>query len=64
MKRDYSAMGVKNISHALWFRAEHAGVDMDHADFNEMVVKQYVDTPELREEMRRAFILRLQNQGF
>lgn len=64
MKRDYSAMGVTNIGNAVWFRAEHAGVDMDHADFNEMVVKQYVDTPELREEMRKAFILRLQNQGF
>ena len=64
MKKDYSAMGVKNIGNAVWFRAEHAGVDMDHADFNEAVVKQFVDTPELRAAMRQAFILRLQNQGF
>ena len=64
MKRDYSAMGVKNIGNAVWFRAEHAGVDIDHADFNEAVVKKFVVTPELREAMRNAFILRLQNQGY
>jgi pyrroloquinoline quinone (PQQ) biosynthesis protein C len=64
MRKEYEAMGIKNVAHALWFDAEHAGVDVDHANFNERVIKQYVSTPELQEEMRKAFILRLQNQGF
>ncbi len=64
MRKEYSSMGIKNVDNAVWFESEHAVVDIDHAEFNERVVKQYVNTPELQNEMRRAFILRLQNQGF
>ncbi|MCI0815649.1 MAG: hypothetical protein J4N29_01215 [Chloroflexi bacterium] len=40
---------------------EHApfGVDMEHAMFAEEIVKEFVDTPELQDEMRRAFTLTL-----
>ena len=63
-RKEYAAMGIKNVHNAVWFDAEHAGVDVDHANFNETVINQYVNTPELQDEMRKAFILRLQNQGF
>ena len=53
--------GIADVDRALENRHEHAGVDIDHADFNENVVRQFVNTPELRDEMRRVFILRLQN---
>lgn len=64
MRKEYSSMGIKNVDNALWFASEHAVVDIDHAEFNERVVRQYVNTPKLQNEMRKAFILRLQNQGF
>jgi pyrroloquinoline quinone (PQQ) biosynthesis protein C len=56
----FEAWGVPNVDQALENRREHAGVDVDHADFNEAVVRQFVTTPELQDEMRRVFILRLQ----
>ena len=61
MKKEYSAMGVKNIGNAVWFRAEHAGVDMDHADFNEMVVKQYADTTAARLASQR--LAKMESEG-
>ena len=64
MRKEYADMGIKNVDNAVWFDAEHAGVDVDHANFNESVVKRFVSTPELQDQMRKAFILRLQNQGF
>lgn len=64
MEKEYTAMGIENVNKALWFASEHADVDIDHTDFNERVIRDYVDTPELQDELRRAFILRLQNQGF
>ncbi len=64
MRKEYAEMGVKNVDNALWFASEHAEVDVDHTEFNEKVIKQFVNTPELQYELRKAFILRLQNQGF
>lgn len=64
MRQEYEKMGIKNLDHALWFASEHAEVDVDHTDFNEKVIKKFVNTPELQDQLRRAFILRLQNQGF
>ncbi len=64
MEKEYTAMGIENVNKALWFASEHADVDIGHTDFNERVIRDYVDTPELQDELRRAFILRLQNQGF
>jgi len=64
MKREYAKIGVKNLEHALWFATEHAGVDIDHAEFNERVIRDFVRTPELQDRLRKAFMLRLQNQGF
>jgi pyrroloquinoline quinone (PQQ) biosynthesis protein C len=60
-RKRFREWGVADVDRALENRHEHAGVDIDHADFNENVVRQFVITPELRDEMRRVFILRLQN---
>jgi pyrroloquinoline quinone (PQQ) biosynthesis protein C len=60
-RKRFLEWGIADVDRALENRHEHAGVDIDHADFNEDVVRQFVNTPELRDEMRRVFILRLQN---
>ena len=52
--------GVDDPGRALENRHEHAGIDIDHADFNEEVARRFVNTPELQEELRKAYILRLQ----
>lgn len=65
MRKEYAAMGIKNLDRALKFKVEHAsGTDVGHAEFNARVVSQYVNTPELQDEMRKVFILRLHNNGF
>lgn len=64
MREEYAEMGIKNLDRALWFASEHAEVDVDHTEFNEKVIKEFVNTPELQDQLRRAFILRLQNQGY
>lgn len=60
-REHYSEMGIKNVDRAVQLMIEHApfGVDMEHARFGEEVVKEFVTTPELQEEMRKAFILTL-----
>ena len=63
IERDRARMmewGIQDVDRALENRHEHAGIDIDHADFNEMVVRRFVGTPELQDDMRRAFRLRLQ----
>ena len=52
--------GVENPDRALENRHEHAGIDIDHADFNEEVARRFVNTPDLQEDLRKAYILRLQ----
>lgn len=52
--------GVEDPHRALENRHEHAGIDIDHADFNEEVARRFVTTPELQEELRKAYVLRLQ----
>jgi len=64
MKKEYAALGVKNIEKALAFHIEHADVDIDHAEFGADVVRDYVNTPELQDEMRKAFILTLHMKGY
>lgn len=63
-KKEYEAMGV-NVQRAIQLDLEHAptGVDAEHAEFGANVVRRFVDTPELQEEMERAFILTLQGRG-
>ncbi len=64
LKKEYAAMGIKNIERALAFKILHADVDIDHAEFGAAVVRQHVNTPELQDEMRKAFILTLHINGF
>lgn len=64
LKKEYAAMGIKDIERALAFKILHADVDVDHAEFGADVVRKYVNTPELQDEMRKAFILTLHMNGF
>lgn len=56
----FAAWGIENPDRALMNRYEHAGVDIDHADFNEHVVRHFATTPRRQDDMRRAFATRLQ----
>ncbi|MCH8199294.1 MAG: hypothetical protein IIA54_04395 [Chloroflexi bacterium] len=60
-RQEYAKMGIENIDRAVQLMIEHApfGVDLEHAMFAEEIVKEFVDTPELQDEMRRAFALTL-----
>lgn len=59
-REDYIAMGIENVDRAMTSAVLHATVDVDHAMFNAEVIRDYCDTAELQEGMRRAFILRIQ----
>ncbi len=56
----FEEWGVAEVDKALMNRLEHAGVDIDHATFNEDVVRKFVTTPQLQDQMREVFTLRLQ----
>jgi pyrroloquinoline quinone (PQQ) biosynthesis protein C len=64
LKEDYRAMGIQDVDRALASAIEHAGVDVEHAEFGASVVREFVDTPELQEELRKAFILTLHQNGY
>ena len=56
---EYAEMGIKDIDRAVQLMIEHApfGADAEHARFAEDVIREHVDTPELQEAARKAFIL-------
>jgi hypothetical protein len=56
----FAAWGIPDIERALLNRYEHAGVDIEHTQHCVDTIKHFVNTPELQDEMRRVFILRLQ----
>jgi pyrroloquinoline quinone (PQQ) biosynthesis protein C len=56
----FEQWGIPEVDRALMNRHEHAGIDIDHADFNENVVRRFVTTAELQDQMRKAFAIRLQ----
>ncbi|MEX2598463.1 MAG: hypothetical protein WD533_02290 [Dehalococcoidia bacterium] len=58
-RQRFKDWGVPDVDKALMNRFEHAGVDVEHGDFNIDTVKKFVTTPELQADMRKAFILRL-----
>lgn len=55
--------GVKDLNRSLLNKSEHAGVDVDHAMLAEDAIKLHANTPELREQMRNTFIIRIQQTG-
>jgi pyrroloquinoline quinone (PQQ) biosynthesis protein C len=57
----YQELGIKHIDRAMQNQIEHSpiGADDDHVVFGENMTKQHVNTPELQEALRKAFILRL-----
>ena len=62
-RQRFTEWGVPDVDKALMNRYEHAGVDVEHGEFNANTVRKFVTTPELQAEMRKAFILRLQNNA-
>jgi len=64
LKKDYAAMGIGNVERALANEIEHAAVDVEHSEFGAMVVRRFVNTPELQEELRKVFILNLHLNGY
>lgn len=61
-RKDYEAMGIRDVDRALVSKRLHAGVDVEHANFDAEIIQDYVDTPELQDEMRQAFILTIQKE--
>jgi hypothetical protein len=57
----YESLGIKNIDRAMQNQIEHSpiGADDDHVVFGENMTREYVNTPELQERLRKVFILRL-----
>jgi pyrroloquinoline quinone (PQQ) biosynthesis protein C len=64
-REEYEALGIKNIDRAMALMIEHAptGVDAEHSEFAADVAREHLNTPELQEEMRKAFILNLHGRG-
>ena len=56
----YTRLGVQDIERAMVRDVEHSGVDIDHAEFDRDVIRDYCDTPEAQAQMRTAFVLRMQ----
>lgn len=62
-RKEYAAMGIKDVERALASAIEHSGVDVEHSEFGASVVRQFVDTPEMQDEMRRVFTIALKSRG-
>jgi pyrroloquinoline quinone (PQQ) biosynthesis protein C len=58
-REEYAKLGIENVDRAVQLLIEHApfGADEEHARFAEEVIRECVDTAELQEEARKAFIL-------
>jgi pyrroloquinoline quinone (PQQ) biosynthesis protein C len=63
LKARLAEWGVTDVERATANKSEHAGIDEDHAEFNADVVRDYVTSPELQEQLWKAYIVRLQSRG-
>ena len=59
LKRQFEAWGVEDPEQAAANAIIHAEADEDHGAFNQWVIRQFCDSPELQDEMRRVFELRI-----
>jgi hypothetical protein len=57
----YETLGIKNIDRAMQNQIEHSpiGADDEHVVFGENMTREFVNTPELQERLRKVFHLRL-----
>jgi pyrroloquinoline quinone (PQQ) biosynthesis protein C len=57
----YQQLGIKNVDRAMQNQLEHSpiGADDEHVIFGENMTREHVNTPELQDALRKAFILRL-----
>ena len=58
LRQQFREWGIEDLEKAMANRAVHAEADEDHGSFNQWVIRDYCNTPELQEEMRKVFILR------
>lgn len=58
----YESWGINDIDRAMKNQLEHSpiGADDDHVIFGENMTREYVNTPELQEALRKVFTLRIQ----
>ena len=58
----YQELGIQNIDRAMQNQLEHSpiGADDDHVIFGENMTREHVTTPEMQEQLRSVFTLRLQ----
>jgi pyrroloquinoline quinone (PQQ) biosynthesis protein C len=61
-REDLIELGVEDLEHALANRVVHSGVDIEHSEFDARIIRDFCTTPELQEQMRRLFILTIQDQ--
>ena len=64
LRAEYTAMGVEDLDGALGNLIEHAGIDEEHSEFGAEVTRRFVNTPELQDELRQAFIMTMHLRGF
>jgi hypothetical protein len=62
LRKAFVEWGAEDPDKAILNRYEHAGIDVEHGDFNFEIVRRFCNTPELQDAMRQAFILRLHQQ--
>jgi pyrroloquinoline quinone (PQQ) biosynthesis protein C len=62
LRQAYTAMGVADVERALISKTVHAGVDVEHANFDADVIRDHVTTPALQQQMRDAFLLTIQKE--
>ena len=60
----YQEWGIKDIDRAMAQQIEHSpgGVDDEHGLYDIKLTREYVNTPELQEELRKVYIYRLQRE--
>ena len=58
LRQKFASWGVEDLENATANARVHAEADEDHGSHTQNVIRRFIDTPELQDEMRRTFILR------
>jgi pyrroloquinoline quinone (PQQ) biosynthesis protein C len=58
LRKKFESWGVEDLDKAMANAAVHAEADEDHGSHTQNVIRDYCDSDELQEQMRKAFILR------
>jgi len=58
LRQKFASWGVEDLENATANARVHAEADEDHGSHTQNVIRRFIDTPELQDEMRKTFILR------